>query len=116
MNKLIPLIVLSCLLPLAANARTITATGDTLDHAESKIRQQAAREGATTYRITEARMGNQVHITAKIADESTGVRLRDELPAARAPGQALIFSRRRSRPGGAPYRRAYSRVNCDTLI
>ena len=68
MNKLIPLIVLSCLLPLAANARTITATGDTLDHAESKIRQQAAREGATTYRITEARMGNKVHITAKIAD------------------------------------------------
>ena len=59
MNKLIPLIVLSCLLPLAANARTITATGDTLDHAESKIRQQAAREGATTYRITEARMGNK---------------------------------------------------------
>ncbi|HHC3067508.1 TPA: YdgH/BhsA/McbA-like domain containing protein [Klebsiella pneumoniae] len=67
MNKLIPLIVLSCL-PLAANARTITATGDTLDHAESKIRQQAAREGVTTYRITEARMGNKVHITAKIAD------------------------------------------------
>lgn len=65
MNKLIPLIVLSCLLPLAANARTITATGDTLDHAESKIRQQAAREGVTTYRITEARMGNKVHITAK---------------------------------------------------
>ncbi|VDA52075.1 hypothetical protein BANRA_00017 [Klebsiella pneumoniae] len=47
MNKLIPLIVLSCLLPLAANARTITATGDT-DHAESKIRQHAAREGVTT--------------------------------------------------------------------
>ncbi|MDK6530032.1 DUF1471 domain-containing protein [Klebsiella pneumoniae] len=66
MNKLIPLIVLSCLLPLAANARTITATGDTLDHAESKILQQAAREGVT--RITEARMGNKVHITAKIAD------------------------------------------------
>ncbi|WP_107318809.1 YdgH/BhsA/McbA-like domain containing protein [Klebsiella pneumoniae] len=68
MNKLLPLIVLSCLLPLAANARTITATGDTLDHAESKILQQAAREGVTTYRITEARMGNKVHITAKIAD------------------------------------------------
>lgn len=41
MNKLIPLIVLSCLLPLAVNARTLTATGDTLDHAESKIRQPA---------------------------------------------------------------------------
>lgn len=70
MKKLIPLIVLSCLLPLAVNARTITVTvtGDTLDNAESKIRQQAAREGATAYRIIEARMGNKVHITAKISD------------------------------------------------
>lgn len=68
MNKLLPLIVLSCLLSLAVNARTITVTGDTLDNAESKIRQQAAREGATAYRIIEARMGNKVHITAKIAD------------------------------------------------
>lgn len=68
MKKLIPLIIVSCLLPLAVNARTITATGDTLDHAESKIRQQAAREGATTYRITEARMGNKVHITATLVD------------------------------------------------
>lgn len=66
MNKLIPLIVLSCLLPLADNARTLTATGDTLDHAESKIRQQATREGATAYRIIEARMGNKVHITATL--------------------------------------------------
>lgn len=45
MNKLIPLIVLSCLLPLAVNARTLTATGDTTDHAESKIRQQAGPRG-----------------------------------------------------------------------
>ena len=37
MNKLLPLIVLSCLLPLAVNARTITATGDTLDNAENKV-------------------------------------------------------------------------------
>ncbi len=66
MNTLLPLIVLSCLLPLAVNARTITATGDTLDNAESKIRQQAAREGATAYRIIEARMGNKVHITATL--------------------------------------------------
>lgn len=36
MNKLIPLIVLSCLLPLAANARTITATGDTLTTRRAK--------------------------------------------------------------------------------
>lgn len=68
MKKLIPLIIVSCLLPLAVNARTITATGDTLDHAESKIRQQAAREGATAYRITEARMGNKMHITATLVD------------------------------------------------
>lgn len=66
MNKLIPLIVLSCLLPLAVNARTLTATGDTLDHAESKIRQQAAREGWPPIRIIEARMGNKVHITATL--------------------------------------------------
>ena len=66
MKKLIPLIVLSCLLPLAVNARTITVTGDTLDNAESKIRQQAAREGATAYRIIEARMGNKVHILSLI--------------------------------------------------
>ncbi len=50
MNKLIPLIVLSCLLPLAANARTITATGDTLDHAETQIRQQAAARARLPYR------------------------------------------------------------------
>ncbi|OUG64707.1 hypothetical protein AZZ62_002657 [Klebsiella variicola] len=31
MKKLIPLIIVSCLLPLAVNARTITATGDTLE-------------------------------------------------------------------------------------
>ena len=66
MNKLIPLIVLSCLLrrqmPEPSPPPAIP------DHAESKIRQQAAREGVTTYRITEARMGNKVHITAKIAD------------------------------------------------
>ncbi len=68
MNKLIPLIVLSCLLPLAANARTITATGDTLDHAERQNPPAGRPRGATTYRITEARMGNKVHITAKIAD------------------------------------------------
>ncbi len=66
MNKLLPLIVLSCLLPLAVNARPIPATGDPLDNAESKIRQQAAREGATAYRIIEARMGNKVHITATL--------------------------------------------------
>lgn len=67
MNKLIPLIVLSCLLPLAANARTITATGDTSTMRRAKS-ASVAREGGTTYRITEARMGNKVHITAKIAD------------------------------------------------
>ncbi len=67
MNKLIPLIVLSCLLPLAANARTITATGDTRPRGEQNP-PACPREGVTTYRITEARMGNKVHITAKIAD------------------------------------------------
>ncbi len=67
MNKLIPLIVLSCLLP-GGKCQNHHRHRRYLDHAESKIRQQAAREGVTTYRITEARMGNKVHITAKIAD------------------------------------------------
>ena len=67
MNKLIPLIVLSCLLPRRQMPEPSPPPAIP-DHAESKIRQQAAREGVTTYRITEARMGNKVHITAKIAD------------------------------------------------
>ena len=67
MNKLIPLIVLSCLLP-GGKCQNHHRHRRYPDHAESKIRQQAAREGVTTYRITEARMGNKVHITAKIAD------------------------------------------------
>lgn len=50
MKKLIPLIVLSCLLPLAVNARTITVTGDTLDNAESKF---ASRPPARAGRLSD---------------------------------------------------------------
>jgi hypothetical protein len=44
----------------------VTATGDTLEQTEEKIRQQADKQGDRYYKITEARMGNKVHITAEI--------------------------------------------------
>lgn len=68
MSRLIPLIVLSCLLPLVASTRAITTIGDTLDHAESRICRQVAREGATTYRVAGAWMNDRMRITARIAD------------------------------------------------
>lgn len=65
MNKLIPMIVLSCLLPLAVNAGTLTATGDT--RPRGKQNSPAGRpRGLAAYRIIEARMGNKVHITATL--------------------------------------------------
>lgn len=44
---------------------TTVYNGAEIDIANEKLRQYI---DATTYRITEARMGNKVHITAKIAD------------------------------------------------
>ncbi|UQY46202.1 DUF1471 domain-containing protein [Erwinia sp. PK3-005] len=46
-------------------AQSITATGSTLDEAESQIAQQAKKSGAA-YKITESYAGNQVHMTAKL--------------------------------------------------
>ena len=65
MNKLLPLIVLSCCCRWRSTPEPSPPPAIP-DNAESKIRQQAAREGATAYRIIEARMGNKVHITATL--------------------------------------------------
>lgn len=46
-------------------AQSITATGSTIDDAESHIAQQAQKAGAT-YKITESYSGNQVHMTATL--------------------------------------------------
>lgn len=60
--KNIMTLFLSIILPFSVCAQTVTATGDTLEQTEEKIRQQGDRY----YNITEARMGNKVHITAEI--------------------------------------------------
>ena len=49
----------------AGFAQSITATGSTIDDAESHIAQQAQKAGAT-YKITESYAGNQFHMTAKL--------------------------------------------------
>lgn len=49
----------------AGFAQSITATGSTIDDAESHIAQQAQKAGAT-YKITESYSGNQVHMTATL--------------------------------------------------
>ncbi|WP_447315480.1 DUF1471 domain-containing protein [Klebsiella michiganensis] len=68
--KNIMTLFLSIILPFSVCAQTVTATGDTLEQTEEKIRQQADKQGDKQgdryYNITEARMGNKVHITAEI--------------------------------------------------
>lgn len=66
MKTLISLLFITLTLPFAVSAKTVTATGDSLENAESKIRQIVKEEGGDTYKITEARMGNKTHITAII--------------------------------------------------
>lgn len=66
MKTLIPLLLVYFLPPFSVYAQTVTATGDTLDNAESKIRQWVQKEGGQSYKIIEARMVNKVHITAEI--------------------------------------------------
>lgn len=60
MKTTMTLLFVSIVLPFSVCAQTVTATGDT-EKTEEKIRQQADRD----YKITEARMGNKVHITAE---------------------------------------------------
>jgi hypothetical protein len=47
-------------------AQTVTATDSTLSGAEAKIAAQAQQAGASSYQITEAFSGNQVHMTAEL--------------------------------------------------
>ncbi|MGE0970437.1 YdgH/BhsA/McbA-like domain containing protein [Klebsiella sp. WOUb02] len=66
MMKILVSALFILILPFSVFAKTVTATGDTLEHAENKIRQLTKQQGGETYKIIEARMGNKVHITAKI--------------------------------------------------
>ncbi|WP_353613149.1 YdgH/BhsA/McbA-like domain containing protein [Mangrovibacter phragmitis] len=49
-----------------AFAQTISVTASTLDGAEAQIAAQAKQAGAA-YNITEAYVGNQVHMTANLS-------------------------------------------------
>ncbi len=66
MKTLISVLCIFLILPFAVSAKTITATGDSLENTESKIRQLTKEEGGESYKIIEARMGNKTHITAVI--------------------------------------------------
>ncbi|MCG1031061.1 DUF1471 domain-containing protein [Leclercia sp.] len=66
MKRLISVLFIPLILSFSVSAKTVTATGDSLENAESKIRQRVKEEGGDTYKITEARMGNKTHITAVV--------------------------------------------------
>jgi hypothetical protein len=64
--KNIMTLFLSIILPFSVCAQTVTATGDTLSRRKKKFASRADKQGDRYYKITEARMGNKVHITAEI--------------------------------------------------
>lgn len=50
----------------SAAAQSVTATGSTLDTAEAAIAQKAKEMNASDYKITSARMGNTVTMSAEL--------------------------------------------------
>ncbi|WP_437891450.1 DUF1471 domain-containing protein [Phytobacter sp. V91] len=65
MKTLIALLCIAFTLPVFA--KTVTATGDTLDSTENEIRQLVKKEGGLSYKIIQARVGNnKVRIMARI--------------------------------------------------
>jgi len=47
-------------------AQSVTAYGSHLDTAEARIAAKADEAGASSYKITSARVGNQVYMTAEL--------------------------------------------------
>lgn len=47
-------------------AQTVSAYGSHLDSAEARIAVKAQEAGASSYKITSARAGNQVYMTADL--------------------------------------------------
>ncbi|KOC89557.1 DUF1471 domain-containing protein [Winslowiella iniecta] len=47
-------------------AQSVTAYGSHLDTAEARIAAKAQEAGASSYKITSARVGNQVYMTADL--------------------------------------------------
>lgn len=50
----------------SASAQSVTATASTLDSAEAAIAQKAKEMNASDYKITSARMGNTVTMSAEL--------------------------------------------------
>ena len=53
-------------LSFGASAEMVSATGSTLDSAQSQIAAQAKAAGASSYTITSARTENGVYMTAEL--------------------------------------------------
>jgi len=64
LNTLVTAAALS-VLSFGAFAQSVTATASTLDGAEASIAAQAQKAGAS-YKITEANVNNNVHMTAEL--------------------------------------------------
>ncbi|WNN45291.1 MULTISPECIES: YdgH/BhsA/McbA family protein [Winslowiella] len=47
-------------------AQSVSAYGSHLDSAEARIAAKAEQAGASSYKITSARVGNQVYMTADL--------------------------------------------------
>ncbi|EMN8534294.1 DUF1471 domain-containing protein [Enterobacter hormaechei] len=63
--KIAPIISALYAASFSSYAQSISATGSTLDDAESQIAQKAKQTGAD-YKITSSYVGNQVHMTATL--------------------------------------------------
>jgi hypothetical protein len=59
-------LTLFSMLSFNAAAESVTATGRTLDSTEALIAKKAQEAGASSYKITSARMGNFVTMSAKL--------------------------------------------------
>lgn len=68
MNKIVKFAVFSSVLSFSSLciAQSISTTSDTLENAEHNISLKAHKQGAKSYKITEAHVDNNVHMTAEL--------------------------------------------------
>lgn len=69
MKNLFIVVLLTALFSGAAFAKSISATGSTLDDAQHSIAQQAKRLGYKSYHITSASWNNHAYMTATLSDK-----------------------------------------------
>lgn len=71
MKKLFIAALLTVLCSGAAFAKSVSATGSTLDDAQHSIAQQAKRLGFKSYHITSASWNNHAYMTATLSDKQS---------------------------------------------